>query len=309
MPRPRRLLDVLLCLCLCGPLAIALAALSGLEHRWPDILAQFTAPALAPAIGGLVLAWAARLPMARLLAGLALASLLVAGWGQWRPPAPPPESAPETVRLYSANLYVGNDDVEAMIASIAEADADIVVLVEVGPAAAPRIDDLLAGYPHRVPARIGYRENVVASRHPLTALPRQEQAPFIQGAAVQTPIGPINVFAVHLTRPWPFQYQWGQILQVRALEAQMSGLQGPVVAAGDFNSVSTARIGRQVRDLGLNPAGGFPGTWPAQAPAPVRIAIDQVYASDALTIVSRRLGRPTGSDHAPVIVELARARP
>jgi len=39
----------------------------------------------------------------------------------------------------------------------------------------------------------------------------------------------------------------------------------------------------------------------------VRIAIDHLWASPELTVVSRRLGRPTGSDHSPVIVELARA--
>jgi len=72
--------------------------------------------------------------------------------------------------------------------------------------------------------------------------------------------------------------------------------------------VSSARAGRQVRDrIGLLPAPGFPGTWPSAAPAPLRIAIDQVYASPDLAFVSRRLGRANRSDHAPVVVEITRA--
>jgi len=37
------------------------------------------------------------------------------------------------------------------------------------------------------------------------------------------------------------------------------------------------------------------------------MTIDQVYASPDLGFVSRRLGRPTGSDHRPVVTEITRA--
>src|SRR5690606_31331133 len=121
--------------------------------------------------------------------------------------------------------------------------------------------------------------------------------------------GPVHLLGVHLTRPWPFQEQWGQISQTMALEAIVEDLEGPVIAAGDFNSVSNARIGRQVRrDLGLHPAPGFPGTWPAFLPAPLGLTIDQVWASPELAFVSRRLGRANGSDHRPVVTELTLAK-
>ena len=82
----------------------------------------------------------------------------------------------------------------------------------------------------------------------------------------------------------------------------------PVIAAGDFNSVSSARIGRQVQSqAGLIPAPGFPGTWPTRLPAFAGITIDQVYRSPDLALVSRRLGEPTGSDHRPVVTEFRKA--
>ena len=124
----------------------------------------------------------------------------------------------------------------------------------------------------------------------------------------RTPLGRLNVVGVHLTRPWPFQEQWGQISQTMALQAVVEDLDGPVIVAGDFNSVSSARIGKQMRrDLGLHPAAAFPGTWPADLPAPLGMTIDQVYASPDLAFVRRGLGDPTGSDHRPVVTEITRA--
>jgi endonuclease/exonuclease/phosphatase (EEP) superfamily protein YafD len=83
----------------------------------------------------------------------------------------------------------------------------------------------------------------------------------------------------------------------------------PVIAAGDFNSVSTARIGRQIQaDMGLIPAPGWPATWPSQAPAFAGITIDQVYRSPDLALITRHLGQPTGSDHRPVVTEFTRAQ-
>ena len=115
-------------------------------------------------------------------------------------------------------------------------------------------------------------------------------------------------FSAHPIRSWPFQFQWGQINQVTALSGFRKTLEGPVIVAGDFNSVSSTRIGRQVRDeMGLIPAPGWPGTWPALAPSALGVTIDQVWRSPDLALVSRRLGEPTGSDHRPVVTEITRA--
>ncbi|MFN3353530.1 MAG: endonuclease/exonuclease/phosphatase family protein [Brevundimonas sp.] len=305
----RRLADLAAAAAVLPCLGVGVAALSGVGHRWVDLLAQFPAPALSVAVAALALALLARLTVAAGASGLSALVLAAAVWGQAVPPhaAPLPDSPRLT--LYVANLHVENDDVDRIAASIAEADADLVVLVEVGPGVKAEIDRVLAGYPHRAPERIGWRENIVASRRPLTASPVPADGLHAQGARAETALGPVTVIAAHLTRPWPFQYQWGQITQVMALEARMAGQPGPFIAAGDFNSVSNARIGRQLKAINLTPARGFPGTWPASAPAFARIGIDHAWVSPELTVVSRRLGRPTGSDHSPIVVEIARAAP
>ncbi len=224
-----------------------------------------------------------------------------------------PDPAARTVRLYSANVYYLNNDTDAIRRSIVAADADVVVLIELGREPAERIDEILAGYPNRIatlPARhnTGVARTVMASR-----LPMKQWVPGVQGihalaGVVETPWGPLNIVATHLTRPWPFQFQWGQINQVAALEKIVKGLNGPVIVAGDFNAVSSARIGRQIQtDIGLTPAPAWPGTWPTAAPSALGVAIDQVWRSPDLAFVSRRLGEPNGSDHRPVVTEITRA--
>ena len=300
---------------LLGLAAFGMAALSGIGHRWVDILAQFTSPVLLAAVGVTVGCLLFRLWPASIVGGLACVVLALSVWPQWTPAKGVPTPDQPIVRVYSANLYVFNTDVAAMRRSIAAADADILVLVELGQAPASRLDQLLPDYPHRVligQARAGdHARSIIASRYPiLQRLPERPDGLSAVGATVQTPIGPINVFGVHLTRPWPYQYQWGQISQVMALAERMKAAPDhPVIAAGDFNSVSSARIGKQIQsDLGLIPAPGWPGTWPSEIPAFAGITIDQVYRSPDLALITRRLGEPTGSDHRPVITEFTRAQ-
>ncbi|WGM30401.1 hypothetical protein KKHFBJBL_00624 [Brevundimonas sp. NIBR11] len=302
-------------LALLAPLGIALAGLSGIGHRWVDILAQFTGPALAAAIVGLAAAALVRVRGLIVAAAGVCVLTLAAGWSQWAPPRGKAEAGSPGFTLYSANLYVRNIDVAAMAASIAAADADVVVLVEVGNAPRAAIDRILVGYPYRVvTGRLdrpdGPALSLIASRRPLRDIELRIPVLHVVGAVAETPLGPVTIAGVHFTRPWPYQVQWEQIRQAEGLSNWAASVEGPVIAAGDFNSVAGARIGKIIRiDGGLIPAPGWPGTWPSPLPAFAGMTIDQVYRSPELAVVDRRLGRPTGSDHRPVITRFVRAAP
>ena len=299
-------------LAFCGSAIIALASLSGIGHRWVDILAQFPAPVLTLTILAVVIVALARWWLPAAVGAAASVLLLLAVWPQYAPGGPAAAPDSPIVRLYVANLYAMNDDVAAMRASIEASDADIIALVEFGEAPNAAINTLLAGYPHReITERVVRSEDavrsVIASRYPLSRRSTEGNERQMIAAVADTPIGPVRVVGVHLTRPWPFQFQWGQIIQTQNLIDHIEGAREPVVMAGDFNSVASARIGRMLRsEGGLIHAPGWPGTWPAAAPGPLRMTIDQVYHTRDIAVARRRLGAPTGSDHRPVIVDLAR---
>lgn len=294
------------------PTFMALVTLTGMRNQYADLIAQFSAPALLATLGlgVLFLLFRRRRWAAATLVPAAL--LLIAVSPQWFPTASKPRDGAASIRLYSANLWIRNRDVDAIAASIRQADADVVMLIELGDATAPHVNTLVGDYPYRITSPRfdrpkGAVRSVIASRYPLTGLPRQVRVEAV-GATAMTPLGRVNLVSVHLTRPWPFEESWGQISQTMLLDQLIEELNGPVIVAGDFNSVSSARIGKQVQqDIGLRPAPGFPGTWPSSLPSALSITIDQVYASPDLVFVNRRLGRPTGSDHRPVVTEITRA--
>jgi len=305
--------DRLVSLAFSGLMLLGFLILGGIGHRWIDIFAQFTAPMFIASTAATAVLALLRFKAAAWAGFTTSIVLFVAVAPEWTPRQPAPEPEAPIVRLYSANVYYLNDDVPAMRASIGAANPDIVILIELGSGPIGRLDELLADYPYRAASmRLdetrGPSRSIIASRWPLRQIENRPDGLHSVTAVAETPLGEVNLIGVHLTRPWPFQYQWGQISQTMALTDIRDTLSGPVIVAGDFNSVSDARIGRQVKqDMGLEPATGFPGTWPSQLPAPLGITIDQVWRSPELTFVSRKVGRPNGSDHRPVVTEFTRA--
>jgi endonuclease/exonuclease/phosphatase (EEP) superfamily protein YafD len=55
----------------------------------------------------------------------------------------------------------------------------------------------------------------------------------------------------------------------------------------------------------LNLASGSSGTWPADNPSLFRLPLDQVYLGRCLVPVSERRGPAIGSDHLPVVTDVA----
>ncbi|GEM_PF-142180 len=311
----KRVATVLALGILVPPLIIGVAALSGIGHRWVDILAQFPAPALILTAIFVVLLAVLRLRLAAGAGGAVILVLAAALWPQAMADRGTPKPGAPVLTLYSANLLVTNTNVAAVKASVEAANPDIVILIEAPLVVSEHANDLFPQYPHRLRSPwpgfgAGTSGNMILSRWPLT--PGNLRAPGLSYALakVETPLGPLNVVGVHMTRPWPFQFQWGQLTQAMTLNTLVKKLDGPVIVAGDFNSVSSARVGKQIQsDIGLKANPGWPGTWPSAAPAVFGFTIDQVYRTPDLAVVGRKIGKRTGSDHRPVITRLTLAEP
>ena len=306
--------NIIACAITLAPLAVALAALSRSEHQGLDLANQFVAPALVASVVWTVALAVCRLRISAVFALVVTALLALAVWPQWFPARGKADPASESLTVYSANLWARNTDVRAMAASIKAANPDVVLLVELGDAPSSELDTLLPDHQYRLVSSVGNRNvaparALVASRWPLEAFEENTSDRLVAlSARSETPLGPVAFTSVHLTRPWPYRQQFVQVGQVEDLAVERERLGQTVIVAGDFNSVSSGLIGRQMKETtGLVPAPGFPGTWPTKYPSPLGITIDQVWHSPDLVLTERKLGRKNGSDHRPVITRYQRA--
>jgi endonuclease/exonuclease/phosphatase (EEP) superfamily protein YafD len=116
----------------------------------------------------------------------------------------------------------------------------------------------------------------------------------------------IDVAAIHLGWPWPFE----QSRQIGELSESLAALGETSLLAGDCNAVPWSAAVRRVVDVGnlrLMPSVG--PTWLyRKLPDFLRFAglpIDQVFSKGAVLIHSASRLEDTGSDHLPVMVEFS----
>jgi endonuclease/exonuclease/phosphatase (EEP) superfamily protein YafD len=116
----------------------------------------------------------------------------------------------------------------------------------------------------------------------------------------------MTLLATHLTRPFPRRPYGSQREQAREIGGVVGGIAGAKLVLGDFNGAPWGYVLRTIEARGnVRAVSGPGGTWPSVLPGQLRIPIDHVMAGPGLSFVSRRVLPGTGSDHVPVVVEVA----
>lgn len=250
------------------------------------------------------------------LIGLHLFWTLPEFWPSGADKAPAGSTA---VRLLAANLQYSNAEAQDLAPQIASQHPDIVVMEEVSPLTFAGIDGsgALDHYPyHVVHEDLGAFGYAVYSRFPLSGV----SAPVVGGeplARMTVTVGDgqrFVLFAVHTISPTSSAYTKRWRAQLDRLSADVRGSALPVVLAGDFNATRDHRPFRHLVDSGVRDAhdvtgAGWQPTWPADLTTPPFIRIDHVLASPAFAITGYHRGGNDGSDHLPVIADLALRRP
>lgn len=219
-------------------------------------------------------------------------------------------------RLFTANVYAGNNDVGGLADEIRASGPDIVFLQEAGPAFLDALDrtGAMNDLPHRaLVSRSDPFAAVLASRWALADhdVVEVDGRPVLVRATAETEDGPIRLYAVHVIAPvGGTREEWARGTQ--AVADAVRAEQGPVVVAGDFNATWGNRGFRRLLDAGLTDAAAARGrflqmTWPAdRLLIPPLLRIDHVLTSDGLTVTAIRTGGGRGSDHRPLVADVAR---
>lgn len=314
--RPRRLArrasTLLACFALIHPAARALARLD-----WRlDLVTHFYVAAWIGSLAALAaLALARRRRLALAFAALAVwqAGLVVRCWlpGPSRPAAASPR-----LRLLVANVYKNNRDYEAIAALIRRERPDVVGFVEVLPhlVAGMEKTGVHRDYPYRYYHAVGvaglalwFHEQPAEVREPVIFASKGNP---VFRATVRLGDREVRLWLVHPPNPiGDGRERANPDLEALGLAAGVE--QGTRIVAGDLNRTEgspyfadfVAESGLVDSRLGFGPQPSWP-SW-----SPYRIPIDHAFVSRDLAVVSRRLGPTIGSDHFPLILDVAFAEP
>jgi endonuclease/exonuclease/phosphatase (EEP) superfamily protein YafD len=235
------------------------------------------------------------------------------GARQARPAAPDAG----TITMMTHNLFGRNYEMDRVTAAIFAEDPDIIVLQEYfGDQATDLHPALLARYPFFVRCRGGKRANLgLYSRLPFTQVDDGACPNDAYGTARTAHIlaefraengKPFSVITTHMDWPIPVQRQRDQL---NALSGVVDKIEGPMILAGDFNSTPwsyslrnfVARNGLVRETMNLLT---FPMSWyyfRAWRDTLPFLPLDHVMTRGGIVVHDIGTGRPTASDHLPVV--------
>lgn len=216
---------------------------------------------------------------------------------------------PATYSLLQLNLRYDNPERERVLSLIGELRPDIVTLNEVSAAWVGKLELLKAAYPHQLvcppPAFTG--GSAILSRRPFVSdfPPRCADRGSYGHARIDIAGTRVDIGALHLGWPWPFEQPW----QVPNMEPALSELGETAILAGDFNAAPWSRTARTVsRASGARILRGLGPTWldyalPDSLRGVIGLPIDQVLVKGGVIPISLTALDNVGSDHLPVLFD------
>ena len=248
-----------------------------------------------------------------------LAGLVAALHGYWTITPLLPRTAAattgRTLRIVSANLLMVHDNPPLLAAELDRLDADVYFLQELS----PHWDDELErrGFWSRYPfnKRLTSEDSfgtAIASRLPVRDLDVfwSAELPQMRGV-LRVDDRDIALLNVHLLPPRsldyvPYYRQGADDLVVMVKQLGANSF----IVAGDFNSTPDSSFVARMRGLSddaWEAAGsGFGFTWPNGMFTLPPMRLDHVFVSPDLGVLRATLGVGLGSDHRPIIADVAR---
>jgi endonuclease/exonuclease/phosphatase family metal-dependent hydrolase len=296
------------------------------DQFWPVALfSTFLHYALLPAFVLLpVMLKVRRWPTAAMLAVNAAAFLWLFGGLFFPQLSAPAHTGVLTVMTY--NVADGSIAPDDLVSVLRTSEADIIALQELSGEQAIAIErDLGDMYPHQALYGYGVAGKGLLSRYPILEEElfylEAHRLPYLRTIVAVDKEGwgqgvvDVTVIAAHPPPPGISRLRYSvnplATVEITSL-AQMSTTGEPIIFMGDFNMVDQHDNYRILADAGLKDAfrtagWGFGPTWPAHKMEPLRpiFRLDYIWYSTHIQAVRAWVGQGPGSDHLPVLAELA----
>lgn len=222
-----------------------------------------------------------------------------------------PASAME-FRVMLVNVNRWNNRTNLVRKCIEEADADVIVLEEVDSGWMNRLEDVCAKYPYtETRPRDDCFGIAMLSKYPL------ENAEIIYLGTAEVPSvsaevdvngRSLFVLGTHPLPPGTTAYWRHRNSQLSAIPGYLADVELPIILLGDLNATPWCPYFRALlRDSGLKDSEqghGVQPTWPSHNPL-LLVPLDHCLVSPEIVVTSRKVGPYTGSDHYPLVVDLA----
>lgn len=215
------------------------------------------------------------------------------------------------LRVAHLNVFQGNDDYAAVIASVLRFDADVISVQEVGPEWASA---LRSGLHERYPYA------VVVPRTNCTGIALFSRSPFLRAEVIEIAWTPFidvtvkqsgqefRVIAAHATSPGGYGRFVRRNRQLEELARMVRDSDTPVILVGDLNTVHWDDAYQQFCIVsGARPINSsLQPTWPAIGPFAL-IPLDHALITGSLSASRFHSFRISGSDHRGLLTEIHRA--
>ena len=298
--------------CVIAALVHPVASLLSRVSWLADLLSHFQEPALAATL----LAFGLTVARHRKLAG----ALLVLAIFQMSPllrysgsnPVPPEPGSPSPVRILLANVLFENERYGEIVDLIRAERPDVIGIVEYSAGWREALAPFRDEYPYRTEVAADASGMALWFRKPPKSLDPPEWLVSWMNPIVHATFDfagkERHLWLVHPTSPF---YRIGSPgnKEMERIANRVRATAGSRIVMGDMNSTDgSAHFRDFLKNTGLRDSRlgfGRQGSWPTDMP--YRIAIDHVFVTDDLSVVARRLGQVSGSDHFPVVIDLAPA--
>lgn len=294
---------------------LCLVTLTGFLGRlwWVFELTSHFRFQLAVALGVLTLLWLAlrRWRLAAVYAGFAAVNAFLVLSLLW-PRATIATTSGPALRLVQLNVHTANQRSDLVLNFLRNAEADVVLLMEVNERWMQDLEPLHTDYPYVLAEP---REDnfgiALFSRRPLI----NDKVIRLGSASVPSLVSELRVgtnsvllLGTHPLPPGSSEYARLRNEQLKQVATYVRDQTLPVVVFGDLNTTPWSPCFTDLlHDGGLKNSSqgrGLFATWPAWLPALARIPLDQCLVSRTVQVINKRCGPPVRSDHLPVLVEI-----
>ncbi|MEZ6146835.1 MAG: endonuclease/exonuclease/phosphatase family protein [Planctomycetaceae bacterium] len=233
-------------------------------------------------------------------------------------PRPAVQDDQATLRLTTANVFVGNPNHQQFLDFIAQEQPDVMLLLEVGREWKQTLDASFPEYPFRIDSlsdpkfrQSGTFDLMLLSKRPL------KNGRILRLGAWKLPVVTVEIehvgetivlYGAHPPPPRGADTTTVRDEILTLLGDELADVEGPAMLLGDLNitrwSPSFSQLTKTARLRDASEGFGLHATWPNWLTVP-QITIDHVLISNSVHVIDYDIGPPIASDHLPVTVEIS----